>query len=233
MSQNSNRLHGDMTQLLTRIDERNVLATFGFVRRICLEDIPPAIIHFCVVYAFLKVNEWLKGGDGWNIDETKSIAFGNETVGEMSTIYANPIISSGKHEWKIKISSIGDQGTYSSYVYIGIATSMHCLDQHFFGYYGGAADCGAKNYVFLDFHMKMSHKIEDAVNYPKNNCDGKEYRCKDEVLLTVHLDMDERIVGFSLDDKFLGVAYNDIDDGEYRLAISMMGRKNRKYEFIQ
>ena len=52
-------------------------------------------------------------------------------------------------------------------------------------------------------------------------------------IITVDLDMDKRTIAFSLDDKFLGVVFDEVEDGEYRLAISITGRRNKTFEFIR
>ena len=38
--------------------------------------------------------------------------------------------------------------------------------------------------------------------------------------ITVHLDLNEKTIGFSHNNTFLGVAYDNVEDGNYRLAIS-------------
>ena len=60
------------------------------------------------------------------------------------------------------------------------------------------------------------------------------FKAKDDShVVIVHLDMDKGTIGFSIDDKFLSVAFYNVEDGEYRLAISMAGKRDKKFEFIE
>ena len=57
MSQGSNTIVSEMKRLLTRVNDRDALVTVGFVRELDLGDVPIEIINYCVIYAFLKINE--------------------------------------------------------------------------------------------------------------------------------------------------------------------------------
>ena len=111
MSQDSNTIVERMKELISKVQRRYIVVTFGFVRNIDLKDIPDEIINYCVVYAFLRINEWFEAGRQWKIDyKNKYIAYGEPAYSHnkyalFSSIYANPVISNGKHEWKIKITS--------------------------------------------------------------------------------------------------------------------------------
>ena len=114
-----------MKKLLNRVDDIYILLTFGFVRSIGLEDVPVEIMNYCILYAFLRMNEWFTGGVQWNIDESKYITYGDNKDGKTSTIHANPVISRGKHTWKIKITAISDDHSeFASFVNIEISTSI-------------------------------------------------------------------------------------------------------------
>ena len=243
MSHDSNTIVNKMKLLLTKVNDQHVLIAFGFVREINSKYIPVEIMSYCIVYAFLRINEWIKAGSDWNIDQNKYIAYGqkkyiNDSFASFSTVYSNPVISNGKYEWKIKIK-LNDSDTHSSFelhghrfhlfssVYVGISTSMDFVDSYGFG--------GNKHkyYAFGKFQSKTSHLVNGSVDYPEGIDSYDKFQFKDVVLMTVHLDMEQRTIAFTINDKFLGVAFDDIDDGDYRLAISVFGRKNKIFEFIQ
>ena len=194
--------------------------TFGFVRNVSIQDIPDEIVNFCVVYAFLKLNEWYQGGKYFKI-ESKYVAK-MEQCNHFSTIYGSPVISKGKHEWKVKCGSESYPG--SNLFYIGIASSMHAVDQHFFGANNNAAKDESKNYAFRPFVDKMSHKMTVCERFNPSKYESG-------VIVTVHLDLDKKTIGFSKDDEFIGVAFDNVQDAEYRLAISSIGGVNQ-FELI-
>ena len=228
-SEDSKSIVVKMNEHLTRVEDKNIYVVFGFVRSVFSNEIPDEIINYCVVYAYLKINHWYKGGQHWKINNSKLIASGDGTIDieSFKTIYANPIISKGKHEWKIKIL-FQESEWHIFYINIGIATSLHCLQQHFHGSYEGAADNGAKNYVFVDFTHKMSHEMQIAERW------AAEREIKNGDTITTHLNMDEKTLAFSINDEYLGVAFDNIDnDANYRFAICMIGKWNKTFEFVE
>ena len=131
MSESSDTIENGIVRLLQKVPIYKVLLTFGYIHQNVILDIPDEIVNYCVVYAFLMTNEWYKGGKYWKIDANKRIAT-RKGVNGYSTMYANPAVSQGQHEWKIKL--IPDESTTHD-AYIGIASKMHCLNTHFFGMY--------------------------------------------------------------------------------------------------
>ena len=223
MAQNSCRIVSKMKHLLSKIDEKEIKATYGFVRSISSNDVPNEIVNYCVIYAFLKLNEWLKGGGPFKL-RSKYLAVADEIATTTSSIYGNNVISKGKHDWKVKITHSG--ATYGlTFDYIGIADSMHCLDSHFYGSRGIAARDGAKNYAYLSFKSIMSHEMSASRIWKP--C---QFQSGDTV--TVHLNLDDKTVGFSHNDTFLGIAFENIEDGHYRLAMSIIPVVKTQYEII-
>ena len=106
---------------------------------------------------------------------------------------------------------------------------MHCLQQHFHGSIDGAAHNGAKNYAFVDFTHKMSHNMAMAERWFP---DGQRTINSGDTI-TTHLNMDEKTLGFSINDEYSGIAFEDIEDGSYKFAICMIGKWNKTYAFIQ
>ena len=140
MAETSNTIVNKMKFLVTKLTkEQGILIAYGFIRAMALDGVPVEIINYCIVYAFLRENRWFKGGNTWNIDQTGYIATASSPKNlniDSSTIYADPAISKGKHEWKIQISEEGKLkgNTVSNALNFGIATSMHCLNSHFLVY---------------------------------------------------------------------------------------------------
>ena len=120
----------NIKDLLAKVPSEKVIATQGFLKQ-NKADLPNAIVNYIIVYAFLWINEWFKGGSGWIIDETRLIARISVDA-PRCTIYANPEITQGKHEWKIKLNQGQFQG-WGHKIYIGIASSTDCLDAYHYG----------------------------------------------------------------------------------------------------
>lgn len=225
MAESSTSISYKINKLLTKIDIKDVLLTFGFVKENCSLGIPSEIINYCVVYGFLKINQWFKGGTNWTINESKYIATEIASgEGRYSTIYGKNLISEGKHEWKVKIIEPDLTQTMSSMM-IGIASSMHQVNSHFWGGNGHAAINGAKNYAYLSYASKMDHTMSYPIDYPSNN---KQHFGKGDIII-VHLDLDERTIGFSRNGKYLGIAFENIEQASYRLAFSCKTYRKTKH----
>lgn len=184
MSEDSESIISKMKYLLEKVDRMDIITTYGFVRTMVKNDkIPDEIINYCVVYAFLKLNEWREGGSYFNI-KSKYLAEAAEftqTGATTVTVYGNPVISKGKHDWKVKITQKGP--SMSMYNYIGIADdNMHCINAHFFGQYAPSADKGAKNYAYVNFNGRMNHSMNGSQNWIK--C-----MFKSGDTISVHLDL--------------------------------------------
>ena len=78
----------------------------------------------------------------------------------------------------------------------------------------------------------MDHTMYGSVDYPDQKTKHLAV-FKPGDIITVHLDMDALNIGFSLNDKYLGIAFDNIEKEEYRLAISSYSKVERKYEFIE
>ena len=53
--------------------------------------------------------------------------------------------------------------------------------------------------------------------YPKS----KSVEIKTGDVVTIHLDLDDRTLGYSKNDEYLGIAFENVKKSSYRLAISM------------
>ena len=232
MAHNSNSIESNPTELLSKVRVRDIDITRGYLRESKV-IIPSEIVDYIIIYAFLFINEWFKGGEHWVIGETKLIATRNAITEwrhsfSFSTIYANPEISRGKYEWKVKILS-GKLDHYNKWlntVYIGISSEIRDLNHAFYGMNG----VGATSYAYLNVGHVMDHTMPGSKNWPSAE-DPVSYDEGD--VITVHLDLDQATVGFSKNDEFIGVAFDNIDTTKsYRLAVSPSSDNKWEFELV-
>ena len=231
MAESSATIPYKMAELLKKVDSDQILLTFGFVREINIAlSIPDSIINFCIIFTFLKINEWYIGTTNrYEISDSKLIATLNSSkprrYWSYATIFANPIISEGKHKWKIKLIQFGITD-----IYVGVTSNMHCLE-HRKSYFYGITSPNAANgysYAFTQFSgqsNKMDHTMGASQDYPD---DYVLFTVGD--IITVHLDLDKKTVGFSKNDEFMGIAFTNIEPASYRLAISGANRLQSVFE---
>ena len=87
MAQTSNSIGSNIQSLLSRVTINDIKAISGFIRGIDDKlNIPIDIINYCVIYAFLRINQWYKGTDEyWKIDESKLKAECNDHTNQSLT----------------------------------------------------------------------------------------------------------------------------------------------------
>lgn len=229
MAETSTTISGKIVSLLERVGVKEKLLTFGFVREIDRLYIVDEIINYCVIYAFLKTSEWYKGKPGcWIIDDTKlkAVARVIENMGNFGfTIYGSPEVSEGVYEWKIKLVEIEAEK-----IYIGLASDMKGLDSYFYGATSPTAINGGYCYAYTEYQKagyKMNHTMGASQFYASNTC------LSNGDILTIHLDLKNKTVGFSQNGKFLGVAFENIPMASYRVVITVYGDVDGKtFEFV-
>ena len=221
MAQNSNTICDKIKQCLGDIDEVDKLLTTGFVREILNEMknedeiIPTAIVDYCIIFAFLKWKCWLKGGQNWSIQQYTATR--NPQTTSFETIYADPLIKRGKYEWKIKVVE------KSTDIAIGLVSNMnHCNK------YAMSKSAGEYNYFYISYAGIMSHNKRNSTDYPSAKT-KRTYKTGD--IITVHLDLDSLTIGFSKNGEYLGIAYENIANVEYRLAVCV--GKKQKQQIVQ
>ena len=52
-------------------------------------------------------------------------------------------------------------------------------------------------------------------------------------IITAHFEMDKKTLGFSINEEYLGELFDDIEDGNYRFAVCMVGTWNKTFQFIE
>ena len=55
----------------------------------------------------------------------------------------------------------------------------------------------------------------------------KGISCKDGDVITLILDLSKAQLSFEKNGTFVGVAFDDIEDGDYKLAVCIFGKKNK------
>ena len=234
MSETSATITGKIMSLLRRVDDINVLIAYGFVRE-AMKNVNKEISHdvnYCIIYAFLAINEWVYNDEYYVIDTENQNRVRVLNVDPIHshkvTIYADPIIdidnAKGKYEWKIKINdAVGIP-------YIGITNySDGLINSHFYGARGTANLNNKSSYCYASIGTKMDHTMSGSVNY--HDDEPSRYGTGD--IITVHLDLDKKSVGFSKNDEYLGIAFENINSGKYRFAISIPNTNSAQFEFIQ
>lgn len=222
MALNSTNLCNDVRALLKKIELRQVLVTFGFIRELEIETIPDSIINFCVIYAWLRVNEWYKGVENdHTISESKLQVTLLKSLRDIawSSVFANPVISKGKHQWKVKVLT-----SKTKYIYLGIASNTDCLDDtgnHYF--FGSESATSTDGYSYCMVHSegasrKLDHTMHCSDNFYDN--DGNPFIFKQGEMVSIHLDLDEKTVGISKNDEEVVITFQNIEPSSYRFVFT-------------
>ena len=91
--------------------------------------------------------------------------------------------------------------------------------------YAMSKSAGEYNYFYVSYAGIMNHEKRNSTDYPS----AKSKRIfKTGDIITVHLDLDALTIGFSKNDEYLGIAYKDIVNVEYRLAVCVGKKKERQ-----
>ena len=86
-----------------------------------------------------------------------------------------------------------------------------------------------QGYAYHTTGYLMNHKMSSAEIWSP---DGFSTACNHGDIITVHLDLEIKSIGFSRNDKWLGTAFTDIDNTKsYRLALSVIGTHNKDFQF--
>eukprot|EP01084_Bolivina_argentea_P210384 358109_1 len=188
---------------LTKIHFKDKLLVCGFIRNILVSIAPSEIVNYCIIFAFLRWNCWLKGGEHWVIEKYVAKLVTIRKSYEFKTIYADPVISKGKHEWKIKIIE------QSTDIFVGISSANFTkLDWCFIG---------KNENSFIKNYTHMSYAFGGKI------CPSTKTRkiFKTGDIISVHLNMEDLTLGVSVNDTFLGNAFEKMEKASYRLAVSV------------
>ena len=226
MALNSATMPYEMLTLLKKIKICKISLVFGFIRQLRIESsIPDSIINFCVIYAFLKINEWYKGvKDHYIISESKlkvTLAKSKNIMYDWSTIFANPVITKGKHEWRFKMLTPVD------FIYFGIASNMDCLEDNGPNYMFGRRSVIARNggctYCVTRYNDGKSHQMDHTMgnSIPFKQNDGEYFTFTVADTISVHLDLDNKTFGVSKNKEEIVIVSENIRQASYRFCITV------------
>ena len=229
MAHSSNSIVKDVNKLKKIIQLKHILLSNGFMRKYALNehnmDIPPSIIDYIMLYAFLFFEFWCKSGDAIHIvsdivaTHIKKSQLDNNQRRQYyyNSVYGNQYVSSGKHEWKIKTKNISSE--WGRYALIGISWNTDHCDNHFHYQNPGAGYGLLTKGSLCDIRNKWI------------SSDACKWRIYLNDIVTIHLDLDDYKLGYSRNGKYLGDAFVDIERKSYRLSVSML-EKDSSVEII-
>ena len=207
------------------------LLVAGFIRGIekmyKIKNIPNEINDIIYLYQRLY-DEWDTKwtNDYVNIDETNTtitIKEDDESNMGHAIAFGKRVVSEGIYIWKIKIICI--KLTFESPPYVGIIENneeyLKRYRDDFLWDNVGYQLCGG-NSVLCGPLSSNYHKTSD-------------YQClwkKEGDVVEIILDLNERTLGFKVNDIDYGVAFSNIHKTEYRLAVSTLSMKGSKFAFV-
>ena len=239
MALTSASMPSEMLTLLKKVKNCEISLVFGFIRQLKIESsIPDSIINFCVIYAFLKVvNEWYKGiKDHCTISESKlkvTLIPSKRFVKGWTTIFANPVITRGKHEWKFNCKT----WTSEDMLYFGIASNMDCLesDNNIYTSLAGKRSPIAKNggYSYCVSHKSTRFDHTWTTARPYKQKDGEDFQFTAADTFSVHLDLDNKTFGVSKNNEEIVIVYENIKQASYRFGITVWRQAPHIFEFCE
>ena len=204
----------DLTELKKiKLSERNLL--FGYYREAHQNllpqnnpyyDIQPLIVYVCLAYYHIKL-EWDTKHLGNNcVVDGEYIA---KTVTGDTTSLLNEEITNGIHQYKFKIISWGGSQDTTSFwdVGIGIISLDWCNPDKL------------KNKCYQEYPEGYGYHTSKA--RAENNSLITRYGtyCKRGDIVTMTVDLENHQIAYKVNDKDLGVAYNQIESKTYRIAL--------------
>ena len=215
--------------MAAKLEERQKLLVCGFVRNMEQVykslNIPLEINDIIYLYQRL-CEEWNKKYSHPKaiIDETKAnIKF---IDGMRQTVFGNYVVEEGVFRWKLKIISFNNMRDGYGYPYIGIIENDVDLTGYqnygFWDEVGCQLTAGNSGLYSHDDDYSTDDDIAredmDIVAVTHNyECEWK----KVGDILEIILDLDERTVRFVVNDIDCGVAFRNIKQTSYRLALTM------------
>ena len=204
-----------MSEATVKFSERSELIVFGYIREQRLPLFPDALIKLLILF--------YNPSDKWDVNCMGNLMILNEHNNAIShskktghqSVFLENVIESGIFHWRFKLLSEGGDNWNSL---IGIWQMYHPLRdgtterkppiKEWFPRSGHA-------YTFWAQQGKKGGKS----GYP----DGGEYgiKCKKDDVIEMYINMNEGLLGFIINDKDYGKAF-DIDTArQYRAAVSM------------
>eukprot|EP01084_Bolivina_argentea_P262816 444606_1 len=208
----SNTFINEINNLLKEIENDNILLTYGFVRQVvitCKLNVPTSIINYLIIYSFLKLDYWLEDDNHKMIIDGHYARPSTTDILAMSvslpvTTYGNQLVSKGIHEWKIQIIK------HARRAVVGIV-SVRCTAPCFY-------TTKYPNYAYSYDGEKTNYNIDRWQPY---TYDKEKIEFKDEDIIGIHLNLNKNTIGFSKNEIFIGIAYDNVPEIKYKMAVTM------------
>ena len=207
----STEISHKIKDLLKCVQLTDLLVTFGYIRRHKME-IPPSIINYCALYAYLIIEQF----DATKLPDSVMLSNHACTVKqtktkEVTTYGMVPILSTSKmiHEWKFLINRFGSSPAIGIEQIEGREQPRH---RHKLFYYSVQSDI--INYAFDNEALKWSQGTL-AQSY------GSKYNDGDTVEMILNLS--NGTLSYEINDKDQGVCFNVKQEADlyYILAIAL------------
>ena len=215
------------------------ILTAGYIRQNIENDmnnkIPSELYQLCFEYWLHKVcdlwtTEFYEENNQVEINGDEIIALYNNN--HALTLYGSHIVKDGSfYDWKIRMNEFGFKiGTWkfvrkSHNPNIGIIVN----NEEILREYSNNANWAFKGngYCVKGGKLELTYggHEEDYVDAVTFNDDND--------IIIVHLDLVNYTLGFTINDKYCGIAFRDIKPNDYRLAISLVLRVDEsKFQFL-
>ena len=199
---------------MAKREEKNRLLFAGYLKENTSYTIPTEIIELMFTFYFIS-HAWSERYSSTTMD-----IFENQDGHSMlavkggMTAYSDNVVAIGAvHQWTIVMDSLNGVGAYYGYPpYIGIIKDNDQILNHWKGQ-GNAFWFWHHGYQFCCGNKDIRHSTMK-----------KEYgqRCdKRGDVITVRLDLINFTVSFTINSKDYGIAFEDIEQCSYRLALTM------------
>ena len=213
--------------MATQSDYRGRMLVWGYVRNVEKQykdmNIPLEINDIIYLYQRIR-EEWDEkySSKDIKIDETKSMI--TVTSNESPTVYGTHSVSEGIFVWKIRMIS-WEPATWGSPPFVGITED---IDKHLVEY-KNVSGWTTKGY-------EMCGKTGGLYSPPEgNHYTTPSYKGRwDEQgdILEMTLNLNAATLSFKTNDTNYGIAFRDIKQAKYRLAISFLRNKDAKFQLL-
>ena len=215
-------------------DAKQELLLWGYMREVeriyKIRNIPHEINN--IIYLYLKIcDKWSRKYSSNYIKINECNTLINVEGNVTHTAFGEMVVSEGVFVWRIQILALVHDGSYLEAPFIGIIEDDEgklefYRDSDIWGYCGYqlcAGDTG-QLFCYMDYKQGTPKHIET-----------EDYRCEwkeDGDILEMTLDLNKRTLSFKVNDKDFGVAYSNIKQTSYRLALSMEKFEGSQFEFL-
>ena len=198
------------------IDQKEKDFIFGYIRkvqRIFPDDnvyytIPTLVIHWILLYYFVReqFDEDNKSRH-YSISEDKMTTTREKLGG--GAVYLTNIAKNGVHEWTFKLRKCN---TLNYYFVIGVWKNQHPVKTNY-NLYGREVMKYSYGWV-INYNRKTGD--EEGTYWIRYGLD----KCKTDDIVVMILDLNEKTLSYKVNEVSYGVAFENIEDTEYKAVIS-------------